>query len=184
MRRWHRDIVRRRWAARSARQDRPAIDPPEHQGPRPPAGPREPGRGYRRIHGEMAGLGVKVAASTIWEILRASGLQPDRGLNGPTWSQFLCSQADAILACDFFTADLSTAPRPTSWPPSSTPPGASASSGSWLSCPCIAVISCERWRRLSDCSAGIGDGVLGVGGLDAVGLSWTSWDMIERVRCR
>jgi molybdate-binding protein len=54
----------------------------------------------------MAGLGVKVAASTVWEILRASGLQPGRRLNGPTWSQFLRFQADAILSCDFFTADL------------------------------------------------------------------------------
>ena len=41
--RWHRDIVRRRWAARSMRgKDRPPGDPPEHQGPGPPAGPREP----------------------------------------------------------------------------------------------------------------------------------------------
>jgi hypothetical protein len=40
--RWHRDIVRRRWAARSMRQDRPPGDPPEHQGPGPPAGPGEP----------------------------------------------------------------------------------------------------------------------------------------------
>jgi hypothetical protein len=54
----------------------------------------------------MAGLGVKVAASTVWEILRASGLQPARRLNGPTWSQFLRFQADAILSCDFVTADL------------------------------------------------------------------------------
>jgi hypothetical protein len=54
----------------------------------------------------MAGLGVKVAASTVWEILRTSGLQPGRRLNGPTWSQFLRSQADTIVACDFFTADL------------------------------------------------------------------------------
>jgi putative transposase len=45
MLRWHRGIVRRRWAARSARQDRPASDPPEHQGPGPPAGPRESGLG-------------------------------------------------------------------------------------------------------------------------------------------
>ena len=35
---------------------------------------------------------------------------------------------------------------------------------------------------MNDCSAEIGDGGLGVGGLDAVGLSWTSWDMIEKVR--
>jgi putative transposase len=62
--------------------------------------------GYRRILGELAGLGVKVAASTVWEILKASGTGPARRRAGPTWSQFLRSQAEAILACDFFTADL------------------------------------------------------------------------------
>ena len=40
--RWHRDIICRRWAARSMRKDRPPGDPREHQGPGPPAGPREP----------------------------------------------------------------------------------------------------------------------------------------------
>ena len=107
MLRWHRDIVRRRWAARSARgrTGRPSTRRNIKALVRRLA--REnPGWGYRRIHGEMAGLGVKVAASTVWEILRTSGLQPDRRLNGPTWSQFLRSQADTILACDFFTADL------------------------------------------------------------------------------
>jgi len=58
-----------------------------------------------RIHGELAGLGVNIAASTVWEILKASGVDPTRR-SGPTWSQFLRSQAEAILACDFFTADL------------------------------------------------------------------------------
>ena len=62
--------------------------------------------GYRRIHGELVGLGVKVAASTVWEILKTSGIDPAPRRAGPTWSQFLRSQADAILACDFFTADL------------------------------------------------------------------------------
>ena len=48
------------------RRPRPARHPPEHQGPGPPAGP-----GKSRIgvpHGELAGLGVKVAAPTVWEI--------------------------------------------------------------------------------------------------------------------
>jgi transposase InsO family protein len=54
----------------------------------------------------MVGLGVKVAASTVWEILRASGINPARRQAGPTWPQFLRSQAEAILACDFFTVDL------------------------------------------------------------------------------
>jgi hypothetical protein len=62
--------------------------------------------GYRRIHGELAGLGVKVAASTAWEILKNAGIDPAPRRTGPTWSQFLRFQADAILACDFFSVDL------------------------------------------------------------------------------
>jgi hypothetical protein len=89
-----------------ARQARPPGHPPEHPGPGPSAGPENPGWGYRRIHGELAGLGVKVAASTVWEILKTSGIDPARRQTGPTWSQFLRSQAGAILASDFFTADL------------------------------------------------------------------------------
>jgi hypothetical protein len=44
--RWHRDIIRRRWAARSMRgkTGRPAT-PPEHPGPDLPAGPGEPRMG-------------------------------------------------------------------------------------------------------------------------------------------
>jgi putative transposase len=105
--RWHRGIVRRRWAARSAcgRAGRPATRRNIRALVRRLA--REnPGWGYRRIHGELAGLGVKVAASTVWEILKASGIDPGRRQTGPTWSQFLRSQAEAILACDFFTVDL------------------------------------------------------------------------------
>jgi|SRR6266536_909530 hypothetical protein len=104
--RWHRDIVRHRWAARSmrGRTGRPATRRNIQALVRRLA--REnPGWGYRRIHGELAGLGVKVAASTVWEILKASDIDPGRR-TGPTWSQFLRSQAGAILACDFFTADL------------------------------------------------------------------------------
>ena len=105
--RWHRDIVRRRWAARSmrGRSGRPAT----RRNIRAlilRLARENPGWGYRRIHGELAGLGVKVAASTVWEILQASGIDPARWRTGPTWSQFLRSQAEAILACGFFTADL------------------------------------------------------------------------------
>ena len=105
--RWHRNIVRRRWAARSmrGRTGRPSTRRNIQALIRRLA--REnPKWGYRRIHGELAGLGVKVAASTVWEILKASGIDPARRPTGPTWSQFLRSQAEAILACDFFTADL------------------------------------------------------------------------------
>ena len=105
--RWHRDIVRRRWAARSmrGRTGRPTTRRNIQVLVRRLAC-ENPSWGYRRIHGELAGLGVKVAASTVWEILRANGIDPARRRTGPTWSQFLHSQAEAILACDFFTVDL------------------------------------------------------------------------------
>jgi hypothetical protein len=115
--RWHRDIVRSRWAARSkrGRSGRPATRRNIRALVRPLA--REnPGRGYRRVHGELAGLGIKVAASTVWEILKASGTGPGRRQTGLTWSQFLRSQAEAILARLSSPPACSTARRPTSWP--------------------------------------------------------------------
>ena len=45
--------------------------------------------GHRRIHGELAKLGVAVAPSTVWEILRAAGIDPAPRRSGPTWRQFL-----------------------------------------------------------------------------------------------
>ncbi len=105
--RWHRDIVRRRWAARSthAKTGRPAtrrnIKALVLRLAR-----QNPEWGYRRIHGELAGLGTRVSASTVWEILKKAGIDPAPRRTAPAWSQFLRSQADAILASDFFTVDL------------------------------------------------------------------------------
>jgi transposase len=78
--RWHRDIVRRRWAARSMRggTGRPAARRNITALVRRLA--REnPGWGYRRIHGELAVLGVKVAASTVWDILKKACGVPKLG---------------------------------------------------------------------------------------------------------
>ena len=105
--RWHRDIIGRRRAARSMRRrtGRPAT----RRNIRALVlrlARENPGWGYRRIHGELAGLGVKIAASTAWEILNKAGIDPAPRRTGPTWPQFLRSQAEAILACDFFTAGL------------------------------------------------------------------------------
>jgi putative transposase len=105
--RWHRDIVRRRWAARSMRGK--AGRPAARRNIRALVlrlARENPGWGYRRIHGELAGLGAKIAASTVWDILKNAGLDPTPRRADPTWPQFLRSQAEAILACDFFTADL------------------------------------------------------------------------------
>jgi putative transposase len=57
--------------------------------------------GHRRIHGELTKLGVTVAPSTVWEILRAAGIDPAPRRPGPTWRQFLHAQAAGIAAVDF-----------------------------------------------------------------------------------
>ena len=61
--------------------------------------------GHRRIHGELAKLGVTVAPSTVWEILRAAGIDPAPRRSGPTWRQFLAAQAAGIVAVDFLHVD-------------------------------------------------------------------------------
>ncbi len=67
--------------------------------------------GYRRIHGELAALGVKVAPSTIWDILKNAGTDPVPDRNRQTWSAFLGGQAHAILAVDFFETRTLTGAR-------------------------------------------------------------------------
>ena len=59
--------------------------------------------GYRRITGELAGLGYRVGASTVWRILQERGIDPASQRANVTWTQFLRSQA--AVACDFAIVD-------------------------------------------------------------------------------
>jgi len=61
--------------------------------------------GYRRIHGELAQLGIVIAASTVWTILKHAGIDPAPERNSQSWTTFLRSQAAGIVACDFFCVD-------------------------------------------------------------------------------
>ncbi|CCM63432.1 integrase core domain-containing protein [Candidatus Microthrix parvicella] len=103
--RWHRRLVARHWT-----------QPPTPKTGRPPIDPelrrlvirlanQNPNWGYRRIHGELARLGHKLAASTVWKILRAAGIDPTRDRTGPSWSEFIHSQWKAVLATDFACVD-------------------------------------------------------------------------------
>jgi hypothetical protein len=102
--RWHRRLVSRRWTTTHHRPGRLSI----------PAGLRafavrlateNPTWGYRRIHGELAGLGYRIGASTVWKTLNAAGIDPAPRRAAPTWAQFLQAQAHAILACDLLHVD-------------------------------------------------------------------------------
>jgi putative transposase len=61
--------------------------------------------GYRRVHGELARLGITIAASTVWAILKTAGIDPAPMRASESWATFLHAQAAGIVACDFFTVD-------------------------------------------------------------------------------
>ncbi len=102
--RWHASLVRRRWAFPHRAPGRPrtsqAIRALVLEMARD-----NPGWGYRRIHGELTGLGYKVAPSTVWQILKDAGIDPAPWRAGQTWRAFLAGQATTMLAVDFFHVD-------------------------------------------------------------------------------
>jgi putative transposase len=101
--RWHRRLVRCRWTY-------------PHRGGRPPVNPQiaamieqlareNPRWGYKRIQGELLGLGIRVGASTVRRVLRRLRIPPAPQRSRSTWRQFLRTQAATMLACDFFHVD-------------------------------------------------------------------------------
>ena len=107
---WHRRLVARRWTY------------PHRRPGRPPLGretvelivrlAREnPRWGYLRIVGELRKLGITVSKASVATVLARHGLPPAPRREGPTWSQFLSTQAKGILATDFFHVDSVTLRR-------------------------------------------------------------------------
>ncbi len=102
---WHRRLVARHWTQPAqVRTGRPPT-PAELRRVVLRLDAENPTWGYRPIHGEMRRLGHRIDASTIWQILRHAGHQPTPARTGPTWSEFIGSQAHAMLATDFFCVD-------------------------------------------------------------------------------
>lgn len=110
--RWHRDLMigRHTRASRHRRTGRPRTLASIRRLVLRLAA-ENPAWGYRRIHGELALLGIKVAPSTVWEILKTTGIEPSPRRTTVTWAAFLHSQAEAILAMDFIETITLTGQR-------------------------------------------------------------------------
>ena len=99
--RWHAQLAAHRWTYPQQQPGRPPVAQPvralvlrlARENPR---------WGYRRFHGELAGLGHQVAASTVWKILEAAGLDPAPRRSGPTWRQFAASNGEPLDATPAF----------------------------------------------------------------------------------
>jgi putative transposase len=108
---WHRRLVARHWTQPpTPRRGRPATAA-EIRRLVLRLNAENPTWGYRRIHGELAQLGHRLAASTVWRILRDADRDPTPGRTGPSWAAFIRSQACAVIATDFFTVDTVLLPR-------------------------------------------------------------------------
>ncbi len=107
--RWHRDLVAKRWTYSHGRPGRPGIA----KGTTALVlrlAKENPDWGYRRIEGELTTTGIVIAPSSVWAILEHHGVEPSPRRSGPTWAEFLSSQAKGLMACDFFHVDTG-APR-------------------------------------------------------------------------
>jgi putative transposase len=102
--RWHRELVARRWTYPHRRRGRPATAG-EIRALVVRLARENPAWGYRRIQRELVGLGIKLAASTVWTILKEAGIEPAPKRLEQSWAEFVRRQAASILECDFLTVD-------------------------------------------------------------------------------
>jgi putative transposase len=102
---WHRRLVTRQWDYTARRQPGRPSTATTIKKLIIRMATENPSWGHRRVQGELVRLGHRIAASTVWQILPDAGIEPAPRRAGPTWRQFLTTQAKTILAVDFLAVD-------------------------------------------------------------------------------
>jgi putative transposase len=104
--RWHRELVRRKWAAFGRRRGpgRPSL-PADLRRLIERLAAENPMWGYQRIRGELLKLGHDVSATAVRSTLRRGGVPPAPRRTGLSWPAFLRAHAGAVLECDFFVVE-------------------------------------------------------------------------------
>src|SRR5258708_15019123 len=65
--------------------------------------------GYDRMVGALANLGYTISDQTVGNILKRHGIPPaPERKTTTTWNEFICTHIDALVATDFFTAEVWT----------------------------------------------------------------------------
>jgi putative transposase len=101
---WHRQLIDRRWTYPHKKPWRPPLE----QSLRTlilRLARENPHWGYRRIVGELKGLGVTVSPTSVRKVLLAAGMAPAPERGHSSWRAFLRQQAASALACDFLTVE-------------------------------------------------------------------------------
>lgn len=102
--RWHRELVARKWTFRHKKVGRPRID----EGIEAlivRMAKDNSNWGYWRISDQLRELGIRVSKTTVKNVMIRNGIPPAPRRDGPSWAEFIGSQARFIAACDFFTVE-------------------------------------------------------------------------------